>query len=94
MKMHENILSVKISPTGREIMDFLRARGGVSSVGIIGSNRATTIKHLRRLEILGLIECLNPPEKFKSKPDAVGIEGFSLTCGTWRLVAQHTGEIG
>jgi len=82
----------KISPTGREILNFLRSRGGVSSVGIIASNRSTTIKHLRRLQKLGLIECLDQPEKFKPHSDAVGIEGRSLTCGIWRIISVQFEE--
>jgi hypothetical protein len=77
---------IKISPTGKEILDFLRSRGGTSSVGIIGSNRSTTIRHLRRLEALGLVECLSEPERFKPRPDAIGIEGVSLTCGVWQIM--------
>lgn len=84
---------LRISPTGREILDFLRSRGGSSSVGVIGANRTITIRHLRRLESIGLIECLDAPEVFKSRPDAIGMEGKSLTCGVWQIVDSNTNEI-
>lgn len=79
----------KISPTGREILDFLRSRGGISSVGLIGANRSTTIRHLRRLEALGLIECVEPPAKSRRTSDYIGIEGFASHCGVWRLPVEE-----
>ncbi|MET0752593.1 MAG: hypothetical protein ABWZ66_04440 [Pyrinomonadaceae bacterium] len=92
--MKQQTQKLKISPTGKEILDFLRSRGGASSVGIIGSNRTITIRHLRRLESLGLIECLDAPEVFKSRPDIIGMEGKSLTCGVWRLADGTDNGVG
>ncbi len=92
--MKQQTQKLKISPTAKEILDFLRSRGGSSSVGIIGSNRTITIRHLRRLESQGLIECLDAPEVFKPRPDAIGIEGKSLTCGVWRLADGMDDEYG
>lgn len=80
---------IKISPTGREIIDFLESRGGISSVGVIGANRTTTIRHLRRLETLGLVQCVEPPVKSVRTSDYIGMEGFAGHCGVWRLPVEE-----
>lgn len=74
-----------VSPTGREILEFLRSRGGRGAVGIIGSNRTATIKHLRRLEEQGLIVCVREPEKRRLPNSWIGQLAVDLHCGVWQI---------
>ena len=93
----DNAAAQKISPTGQEILNYLRARGGSSAVGIIGTNRTVTIKHLRKLESAGLIVCVVEPEKRKLPNSYVGISGIDLNCGVWKIadppVEKRDGQI-
>ncbi|HEY0429010.1 MAG TPA: hypothetical protein VGC76_14610 [Pyrinomonadaceae bacterium] len=79
---------LRISPTGKEILDFLRSRGGISSVGVIGSNRTITIRHLEKLEKMELIECVERPVKSLRTSEYIGMEGFASHCGVWRLPVE------
>ena len=68
---------IKISPTGKAILDLLRSRGGSSNVGAIDSNRNLTVKNLRLLESAGLIERLDAPDTENAAE--------SSDCGVWKL---------